>query len=96
MIGELSLDGSVRPVNGVLSVVLMAQRTGDDQNVSFRAVNAFEGAAVDDIEVYGVHTLTGTDWLPGRTSAMLRRLISDREALLDRVRKSEMPTAGFQ
>ena len=55
MIGELSLDGSVRPVNGVLSVVLMAKRMGMTKCI-VPAMNAFEGAAVDDIEVYGVHT----------------------------------------
>lgn len=56
LIGELSLNGGVRSVNGVLSAVLMAKKMGISRCI-VPAVNAFEGAAVDDIEVYGVHTL---------------------------------------
>ncbi|WP_058485144.1 YifB family Mg chelatase-like AAA ATPase [Defluviitalea phaphyphila] len=56
IIGELSLDGKVRPVNGILPMVYSALKKGIKQCiVPFE--NAEEGAIVEDIEVIGVHTL---------------------------------------
>ncbi len=82
LIGELSLDGSVRPVNGVLSVVLMAKRMGMTKCI-VPAMNAFEGAAVDDIEVYGVHTLQELiGFLDGRL--VIEPAYIDRDTLIER------------
>lgn len=56
LIGELSLDGSVRPINGILPMVYSALQNGITQCiVPFE--NAEEGAIVEDMEVIGVHTL---------------------------------------
>lgn len=56
MVGELALDGNVRPVRGVLPIVALAQRLG--KTVAFvPAENAREAALVDGIEVYAVDTL---------------------------------------
>ena len=55
-IGELSLDGSVRSVNGVLPIVLGLK----EQNIKKVFVpkdNIQEAALVEDIEVYGVSHL---------------------------------------
>ena len=54
--GELSLDGMIKPVKGVLPMALKARSEG------FRALmvpddNAAEAAVVDGIDVYGVKTL---------------------------------------
>jgi len=56
VVGELALDGRVRPVNGVLTMAMTARANG------FRGIivpldNAAEAAVVDDIEVYGVGSL---------------------------------------
>ncbi len=56
IVGELALDGRVRPVNGVLSMAMTAKANG------FRGVivpldNAPEAAVVDGLEVYGVGSL---------------------------------------
>ena len=50
-VGELSLTGDVRPVRGVLPMVLAA-RDGGLQRVFVPAANAAEGAVVDGIAVY--------------------------------------------
>ncbi|MCA9853531.1 MAG: ATP-binding protein, partial [Dehalococcoidia bacterium] len=56
VVGELSLDGNVRPVHGVLPVVALAQRMGKKR--AFVPVeNAREGALVSGIEVIGVESL---------------------------------------
>ena len=54
--GELSLDGSVRPVPGVLSMALAAQREGM-QRFFVPAANAREAAIVQGIEVFGIERL---------------------------------------
>lgn len=56
-LGELSLNGEVRPVNGVLPMIIRAREAG------IRAIyiprdNAAEGAAIDGITVYPVDTVT--------------------------------------
>ena len=55
-IGELSLDGSLRGVNGVLSLVLALKEAGIE-SVFVPKVNADEAGMVEGINVYGVGTL---------------------------------------
>ena len=55
-VGELSLDGSIRGVRGVLPVVAEAQRMGFSR-VYVPSENADEAAVVDGIEVLPVETL---------------------------------------
>lgn len=52
-IGELSLSGDVRPVNGVLPMVIEARNSGI-KRVYVPVDNACEGAVVDGVEVYPV------------------------------------------
>lgn len=52
-LGELSLTGEVRPVKGVLPMVMKAQEEGF-QNIFVPFANAAEGAVVDGICVYPV------------------------------------------
>ncbi len=54
--GELSLDGDVRPVHGVLSMVALAKARGK-RRAFVPAGNAAEGALVDGIDVYPVDSL---------------------------------------
>lgn len=55
-VGELSLDGEVRPVHGVLPMVALARKRGKTR-AFVPAVNAPEAALVADMEVYPVTTL---------------------------------------
>ena len=55
-LGELSLDGGVRPVRGALSAALTARERGI-QNVVVPEVNAREAAVVEGIRVFGVKSL---------------------------------------
>ncbi|OGL94612.1 hypothetical protein A2348_01730 [Candidatus Uhrbacteria bacterium RIFOXYB12_FULL_58_10] len=55
-VGELSLDGAVRPINGVLTAALMASRQGYERLiVPFE--NAAEASAVQNLSVFGVRSL---------------------------------------
>lgn len=57
IMGELSLDGAVRPVKGVLSMAIRARREGK-RAVIVPQENAAEAAVVDGLEVYPVRTVT--------------------------------------
>ncbi|MCL2564436.1 MAG: YifB family Mg chelatase-like AAA ATPase [Defluviitaleaceae bacterium] len=56
-LGELSLDGSLRPVKGVLSMVHSAYKEGYTKFV-VPIQNAKEAALVDGADVYGVESLS--------------------------------------
>src|SRR5580700_2281590 len=55
-LGELSLDGSVRPVRGALSAALCAREQGIRALVVPEA-NAAEAAVVEGVEVYAIKSL---------------------------------------
>lgn len=55
-VGELSLGGEVRAVNGVLPMTICAEKAGIRRMFVPRD-NAFEASVVDGVEIYGVSTL---------------------------------------
>ncbi|MBR5281096.1 MAG: YifB family Mg chelatase-like AAA ATPase [Clostridia bacterium] len=55
-IGELSLDGSVRGVHGIMAMILEGRRCGF-VNYIVSKENAVEGALIQDVHVYGVENL---------------------------------------
>ena len=79
-VGEISLDGRLRPVNGVLSMVSEAARQGYSR-IYIPYDNAAEGSVVQGIEVYPVRTarelveaLSGGNPLPTARSVPYREL----------------------
>src|SRR5438445_202541 len=58
-LGELSLDGSIRPVRGALSAALAARESGLIA-LAVPEANAREAAVVDGIKIYAVKTLPQT------------------------------------
>ena len=56
-LGELSLDGSIRPIKGALAIAYDAHKLGKKRIVLPKA-NAQEAALIKDIEVIGVEHLT--------------------------------------
>jgi magnesium chelatase family protein len=67
LLGELALDGRVRPIKGVLPAVLAAKREGWP-GVVVPVGNLAEASLVDGIEVWGVRTLEQLHkWLTGAT-----------------------------
>ena len=66
--GELSLDGSVQGIRGILGMVMEAKRTGCHACMVPQA-NAVEAAAVGEIAVYGIrHLRELADHLTGERS----------------------------
>jgi magnesium chelatase family protein len=65
ILGELSLDGSLRPIAGVLPMVMDWEKQGGRQ-VFLPAENAEEAALVDGLEIYPFNTLREViDFLQG-------------------------------
>jgi magnesium chelatase family protein len=56
MVGELSLDGSLKPVKGVLPIAIKAKECGF-KGIILPQDNAREAAVVDGLEVYGVKNI---------------------------------------
>ena len=78
LVGELSLDGKLRPVRGALSIAMLAR----DRKIPHLLVpqgNAREAAVVDGIAVYPMRTLTEVvDFING--SRAIEPLRIDRQA----------------
>ena len=88
-IGELSLDGAIRPVKGVLPIAVMAKEIGLRRIVT-SAENAAEAAIVEGLEVIAVKELRELiEWLNDeRTIAPTEAVVAD-EAMLAAERFSE-------
>ena len=56
IMGELSLDGSLRPVKGVLPIAIQARKEGF-KGIILPAQNATEAAIVNNLDVIGVNTI---------------------------------------
>ncbi len=80
IVGELSLNGGVRPVKGVLSILLEARKNGLEKCL-IPEENLPEAAIIsDDIEVFGVASLPeAVEYLSGMQSLAQRLVISWEE-----------------
>lgn len=88
IIGELALDGMVRPVRGVLSMALNAKKRGRTRLIVPTA-NAAEAAVVEGLEVYGVDNLREAwDFVTGQR--VLAPYELDRKRLFDTHRHYEV------
>ena len=86
VLGELGLDGAVRPVRGVLSAAMLAKES-NLRGVLVPDANANEALAVDDIEVYGVsHLRQVQEALAGRAvlpTPSVPRRVRTRRRIVD-------------
>ena len=86
-VGELSLDGLVRHVNGVLPMVIRAQKSGI-KRVFVPADNARESSVVEGIDVYAVETVKQVvDFLRGEIHLEPVKF----DPALDEIYKTPMP-----
>lgn len=80
LVGELGLDGRVRPVRGVLPAALAAQRAGLD-GIVVPAGNMREAALVPGLAVQGVSTLAGLlGWMRGDAADQMPPAVPAQDA----------------
>lgn len=84
LVGELGLDGSVRPITGILSIALAARRLGFPA-IILPAANADEASAIGGITI-----------LPARHLLDVVKHIIGQEKLVAHERSSSFPASGFQ
>lgn len=78
MMGELSLDGSLRPIKGVLPIAIEARRQ-KLKGIILPSINAREAAIVNNLEVYGADNIKQVvDHLNG--TQMLEQTVVDTRA----------------
>ncbi|UUC44892.1 YifB family Mg chelatase-like AAA ATPase [Flavobacterium cerinum] len=79
IMGELSLDGSLLPVKGILPIAIKAKEEGF-LGLIIPKQNAKEAAVVDGITVYGIENVTEIiDFFRGTTTLQPERIDHERE-----------------
>jgi magnesium chelatase family protein len=77
MMGELSLDGSLKSVRGVLPIAIKAQESGF-RGIILPACNAREAAAVQKLEVYGAENIAEVIAFFNHTKELPRTTVDPR------------------
>lgn len=79
MVGELSLDGSLLPVRGVLPIAIMARKQGYE-GLIVPNQNVREAAVVNNLQVYGANNIQEViDLLNGNLDAIKPTEVNTRE-----------------
>ena len=87
IMGELSLDGSLRPIKGALPIAIQARKEGY-QGFILPNENAREAAIVNDLPVYGVNSLKEVcDFLEGKYELQPTH-VNTREEFYDNLKNS--------
>ncbi|TVX93991.1 YifB family Mg chelatase-like AAA ATPase [Paenibacillus agilis] len=91
--GELSLDGTTRPIPGILSLVDEARKQGFTQ-VLVPSENAPEAVLVSGIEVYSLSTLAQLRQVADSPDNLSNLLFSPNLSYTSPMNKSELPVEG--
>jgi magnesium chelatase family protein len=78
LMGELSLDGSLRPIRGSLPIAIQAQKEGF-KGIVLPAENAQEAGIVEGFEVYGVNHIREVIGFFSGTESLQRVVVDARE-----------------
>ena len=95
IMGELSLDGEVRPIKGVLPIAIEAKEKGF-KGIILPKQNAQEAAAVGELEVYGVENIKDViDFFNGEKN-LAQTKINISEEFYSRLGKSDLDFADVK
>ena len=84
IMGEVSLDGSLRPIKGVLPIAIQAKKEGF-RGMIVPSQNAREAAIVSDLEVFGVDNIKQVvDFFDG-VATPERTIVNTREEFYSRL-----------
>ncbi len=89
IMGELSLDGGLQPIKGVLPIALKAQKEGFE-GIILPKHNAQEAGVVDGLDTYGVSSLREViDFLNG-TLHLNPEIVNIHTTFMDQVSKADI------
>lgn len=96
MMGELSLDGSIRPVKGVLPMAIQARKEGF-KGLIVPKENAREAAIVNNLDVYGArHIREVIDFFRGETDQLPKEEYDTREVFKETINNYEVDFADVK
>jgi magnesium chelatase family protein len=78
IMGELSLDGGLQPIKGALPIAIQARKDGF-KGFILPKQNAREAAIVNDLEVYGVESITEVAGFFNGDTQLTREVVNTRE-----------------
>ncbi len=90
LLGELSLDGAVRPVSGVLPMVSAVKKIDAHSKFILPVENALEGALVEPEQVLAVPTLKDLVAF-AREESGLEKIEADHEEFLSNIKETYLP-----
>ncbi|MFC2086273.1 YifB family Mg chelatase-like AAA ATPase [Bacteroidota bacterium] len=88
IMGELSLDGSLMPIKGVLPIAIKAREQGF-KGIILPKENAREAAIVNDLEVYGVENIKEVIDFIENTIPIEPTIVNTREEFLANLSKAD-------
>jgi magnesium chelatase family protein len=95
IMGELSLDGGLQPIKGVLPIAIKAREEGF-KGLILPKQNAREAAVVNNLDVYGVENITEViDFFNGKSSPE-PIIVNTREEFFNNVNLSEIDFADVK
>ncbi len=95
IMGELSLDGSIKPIKGALVIAIEARKQGF-KGFILPADNAREAAIVSDLEIYGVENIRQVvDFLNGDIQ-LQPTIVNTREEFYSRLNEYEYDFADVK
>ncbi len=95
IMGELSLDGSLQPIKGVLPIAIKAREEGYKGFVLPKQ-NAREAAVVNNLDVYGVENISEViDFFNG-TATLEPTIVNTRDEFFNQINLSEIDFADVK
>ena len=89
IMGELSLDGSLQPLKGVLPIAIEARKHGL-KGIILPKQNAREAAIVDNLEVYGVDNIKEVIDFFNEDIKLEKTLVNTREEFYNKLLESDL------
>ncbi|NOZ47365.1 MAG: YifB family Mg chelatase-like AAA ATPase [Chlorobi bacterium] len=95
IMGELSLDGSLLPIKGVLPIAIKA-REEEFKGIILPKQNAREAAIVNDLDVYGVENIIEVIDFFNQTSSLQPTIVDTRKEFFANLNKSDFDFADVR
>lgn len=95
IMGELSLDGGLQPIKGVLPIAIKAREEGF-KGFILPKQNAREAAVVNNLEVYGVENITEVIGFFNGSVELEPTVVNTREEFLNHLNYSEIDFADVK
>ncbi len=95
IMGELSLDGSLQPIKGVLPIAIKAREEGFEAFILPKQ-NAREAAVVNDLDVYGVENIKEVIQFLNGEATLEKTIVDTRAEFYENVQHTEFDFADVK